>query len=137
MEPDRNEFEVVAELESMRPRPRPAFATELDARVASGFAESGGDPWQDRLRTALDGLSWRRLGVPLGATALAAIVVATAVIAVSESGSGGEPGDLAQQEQRARPGAGSGGGVEYDSSPPVAGSGSDSAKVHEFSTNLP
>ncbi len=97
MEPDRSEIEIVAELESMRPRLRVAFAAELDARVAAGFADDAGPgPWQERIRRTLGDLSWRRLGAPLGATALAAIVVATAVISISDSGSGGGDGRLAR-----------------------------------------
>jgi hypothetical protein len=80
--------EIVAELEAMRPRPRPDFAAELDACVAAGFSDSTRQDasWFDRLGERLSGLSWRRVAVPVGAAALIAIAVATAVISISESG---------------------------------------------------
>jgi hypothetical protein len=89
MEPDRSDFfEMATELESIRPRPRPAFAAALDAQAAEGFPEKRGRrSRRKRAARALGGLSWRRLGPPIGATALAAIVVATAAIVISESGS--------------------------------------------------
>jgi hypothetical protein len=67
----------------MRPVPRPAFAAELDERAAAGFPRrtpmrrvSG---WVDRVR----GVPPRRLLLPAGGVALAAVAVATA-FAVSE-----------------------------------------------------
>ena len=80
--------EIVAELEAMRPRPRPDFAAELDARVAAGFAIRGAPELLVRSARAngSSGLSWRRVAGPVGALALVAIVVATAVISISESG---------------------------------------------------
>ena len=58
--------EIVAELEAMRPRPRPDFAAELDARVAAGFSDSTrrAGSWFDRLGERLSDLSWRRRGGP-------------------------------------------------------------------------
>ena len=80
--------EIVAELEAMRPPPRPDFAAELDACVAAGFSNSTHHvgSWFDRLGERLSGLSWRRAAGPIGAVALIAIAVATAVISISESG---------------------------------------------------
>ena len=133
MEPDRNEFEIVAELESMRPRPRPAFAAELDARVAAGFADHGGGSWKERASRTLGGLSWRRLGAPLGATALAAIVVATAVISVSEPGSGG---GTQRFSERATDTPRSGGVPEQAHQTGEPGS-AEPPQVNEFSTSVP
>jgi hypothetical protein len=89
MESHRNEPRIVAELEAMRPRPRPAFTADLDERVAAGFGprEGSRETWADRLRRARPVTSsWRKLAMPAGAAALVAIAAATAVIAVSESG---------------------------------------------------
>jgi Domain of unknown function (DUF4349) len=88
MEPHRNDPGIVAELEAMRPRPRPAFVVELDERAAAGFrpGEGRGGGWAERLRALTAMPSWRRLAAPAGAAALVAIAAATAVISVSESG---------------------------------------------------
>lgn len=80
--------EIVAELEALRPRPRPDFAAELDARVAAGFSDSTrrDASWLDRLGERLSDISWRRVAGPAGALALVAIAAATAAISLSESG---------------------------------------------------
>src|SRR5262245_27573342 len=123
MDPRNENLEITAELEAIRPRPRPAFAAELDARVAARFqpAEGGAGSWRDRLEQALGNLTWRRLAVPAGAAALVAIAAATAVISISESGSGngrelrsGGSEMLSDQATTTRP-----------------------QRLHEFSTSLP
>ena len=88
MESHRNEPGTVAELEAMRPRPRPAFIAELDERAAAGFRPREGTrgAGADRLQGLFAPLSWRRFAAPAGAAALVAIAAATAVISISESG---------------------------------------------------
>jgi len=88
MESHRNEPGIVAELEALRPRPRPSFVAELDERAATGFEPREGTlgAGSERFRGLFAALSWRRLAVPAGAAALVAIAVATAVISISESG---------------------------------------------------
>ena len=130
MEPDRDQFEIVAELEAMRPRPRPAFSAELDARVTAGFAGDAGGAasWHERVRHALGSLSPRSIAVPVGATALAAIVVATALIAISESGSGGGEERLAAKPAPVR---------AAKPAPGVPRHNDSGSQVHEFSAPVP
>ena len=83
MEPFEDD-RLVGALESLRPQPRPAFAAELDERAAAGFPRhSGGSAWRrfaDRLRA----IKPRRALIPAGATALAAVVAVTVVVAIGE-----------------------------------------------------
>lgn len=91
MEPFRNETELIAELRALRAVPRQAFAAELDERAAAGFPRRsglGGSPLAD-LAARLQALSPRRLLLSTGATALAALALATVIVAVEDSGHGG------------------------------------------------
>jgi hypothetical protein len=78
--------ELAAALEEMRATPAEEFAAELDLRAAAGFVGERGLPgaglWERFRSVPLT----RRL-VPAGATALAAVVVATAVVAMPDLGS--------------------------------------------------
>ncbi len=79
---------LVTALEALRPAPSPTFAAELDERAAAGFPRrSGKQPASPlrRLRAWGGAIRPRQLLVPAGTTALAAIVVATVVVAVQES----------------------------------------------------
>jgi Domain of unknown function (DUF4349) len=86
MEPFKDDTDLTAELRALRPKPRPAFAAELDERAAAGFPrrspQSASLPGRivERLRATKP----RRALIPAGATALAAIAAATVVVAVSE-----------------------------------------------------
>jgi hypothetical protein len=91
MEPLRND-QLIADLQALRPTPRPQFAAELDERAAAGF------PRRSRLfRKGVPALftamrnkrpaDLRRLLIPAGAVALLAIMVATALVATREGGS--------------------------------------------------
>jgi Domain of unknown function (DUF4349) len=81
---------LFAELRALRPTPRPEFTAELDERAAAGFprrtgASAAATPFAgltDRWRA----LSPRRRLVPVLTVALA-VLVATAVVAISQSGS--------------------------------------------------
>ncbi|HEY5052378.1 MAG TPA: hypothetical protein VII45_03115, partial [Solirubrobacterales bacterium] len=79
MEPRRDEIDLAAELRMLRPTPRQEFAAALDARATTGFSPTpkrGRIPigrFASRLRT----MPPRRLLVPAGGFAAAAIVVAT------------------------------------------------------------
>lgn len=87
MEPYRDD-ELSTALAALRPTPRPAFAAELDARVAAGFpresragrASLAGA--MDRLRA----LKPSQVLLPVGATALTALLVAVVVVGQSSSG---------------------------------------------------
>src|SRR5258705_10161184 len=82
--------DMAAALATLRPSPRPTFAAELDKRVAAGFPP----PAKTRrlsisaLAARLHGLSPQRLAFASGGTALAAIVIATVVVASVDSGTG-------------------------------------------------
>jgi hypothetical protein len=98
MEP-RREIDLATELRALRPAPRPAFATELDGRAAAGFPRRSRNPRAaigrvpnpfgapSRLWSRLQAVPRRGLLATGGATAVAMIAAATAVVVVSESGS--------------------------------------------------
>jgi hypothetical protein len=93
MERSRDHDKIAAALAEARPTPRDAFAEELDERVAAGF------PRRSRVsRSPLAGLADRiaarspmRLSFAATAVALAAIAVATTLIASSGSDPGSRP----------------------------------------------
>jgi Domain of unknown function (DUF4349) len=135
MEPYRDDPNLTAALRALRPAPRPEFAAELDARAASGFPPEGRFASRlARLTSRLRSTPPRRLLAPAGAFALSAIIVATAVVSVSE-----EQGDLPNVTTTQppavtdRPADGqSGGGITQYSAPtpstsPAAGRNSSSA----------
>jgi hypothetical protein len=90
---------LFAELRALRPTPRPEFTAELDERVAAGFprrtdSSAAAMPFAllaDRWRA----LSPRRRLVPALTVALAALAIATAVVAVSHSDTKSNPTDEA------------------------------------------
>ncbi len=114
-----------AELRALRPTPRPEFTAELDERAAAGFPrrpdDGGGKSWWERLRAWFAGLTPRRALVPGGAFALVAVVIATAVVAISNSGGGS--GDVAVTSPQSR----SGGGVESSEAGEEASAGIEAA----------
>jgi hypothetical protein len=90
---------LFAELRALRPTPTPEFAAELDERVAAGFPRRPAPSTTAWPFVALAdlwrGMSLRRRLMPAMAVALAALVVATAVIAISQSGTKSNPADEA------------------------------------------
>lgn len=86
METPRDD-QLAAELRELRPTPRPEFAAELDQRAAAGF------PRRSRWPRLHFSLSTKRVLIPAGGLAVAAIVVVSAVVGNNEtgteSGSGG------------------------------------------------
>ncbi len=106
MEPFRDDSDLTAELRALRPKPRPEFTGQLDERAAAGFprrsARSGASlgGFLARLRA----LPPRRLALSAGAVALAAVVVATVVVAVNEPRT--DPASLAQLSPREHAGGG-------------------------------
>jgi hypothetical protein len=87
MKPFRDETELAAALRELRPAPRPEFAAELDTRAAAGFPRDS--RWGSaiaRLRERLASTPPRRLLAPACAVALSVVVVATAVVATTDSG---------------------------------------------------
>jgi hypothetical protein len=81
MEPPRDD-QLIADLQALRPTPRPQFAAELDDRAAAGFPR--------RSRLPLNGLptvELRPLLMPAAGFAMLAIAVVTAVLTIGH-GSG-------------------------------------------------
>jgi len=82
MEPPRDD-QLIADLQGLRPTPRPQFAAELDERAAAGF------PRRRQAATAwnrfFDGMTLRRALVPGGGMAVAAAAVAVVLVVGSSS----------------------------------------------------
>jgi uncharacterized protein DUF4349 len=126
-----------AELTALRPTLDPAFAAELDRRVAAGFPRRSGEGASapERLRAWLRSLSPRRILVPAGAFAVLAIALATALVATREEGRdaslSNRLGVVAPSERPSRGGGAqdSGGapgweGVQFEAEVPAAGGAS-------------
>jgi hypothetical protein len=86
--------DLAATLRSLRPAPRPAFAAELDERAAAGFPRRSAPAAAPLagLFGRLRALPPRRILLPAGATALLAVVVTTAVVAMNDSNPTAGPG---------------------------------------------
>jgi len=96
MEPYRDD-ELGLALEALRPTPQPAFAAELDARVAAGFPRES-RAGRASLAGAIDrlrALKPSQVILPVGATALTAMAIAT--IVVSQNGGGDSAAPSAEQ----------------------------------------
>ncbi|HEX4670145.1 MAG TPA: DUF4349 domain-containing protein [Solirubrobacterales bacterium] len=120
MEPFRDDDDLIAELGALRPTPRPAFAAELDERVAAGFPRRSwltGTPLGPRF-ARLWSLPPRRLILSGGAATLAAIAVATVVVAVSEPEAGHYVATQSSQEAKPRGGEESS-GIQFDAPVPT------------------
>jgi hypothetical protein len=86
MESYRDDKDLAAALRALRPEPRQEFSAELDERAAAGFPRRSSpahSPLAD-LFARLREVPRRRLAFSAGATALAAVAIATVVVAVSE-----------------------------------------------------
>lgn len=83
MEPNRDD-QLIADLQALRPTPRPQFAAELDERAAAGFPRRWRLP---RLGVNLPSLPAKRLLIPAGGVAAVLIAVVTA-LGIVGSGSG-------------------------------------------------
>jgi hypothetical protein len=88
MERSRDYDDIAVALAEARPSPRPDFTAELDALVASGFqpTPNGRRNPLTALASRLRGLSPQRLLFSAGGTALAAIAIATVIVAGSDHG---------------------------------------------------
>jgi hypothetical protein len=108
MEPFKDDNDLIAELRAQRPQPRPQFTAELDERAAAGFPRrSPSTSPLSGLAAWVRALSPRRLAFTAGATALAGVAIATAVVAVGEPGSDSPPAYLiAQSDGASAPAAG-------------------------------
>jgi len=82
----RDDADFVEALVALRPTPRPAFAAELDQRAAAGFPRRAPEgSAAERLVAWVRALRPRQVLLPAGATALAAVVLATTVVALDNS----------------------------------------------------
>lgn len=130
MEPYRDD-ELVATLESLRPRPSEEFTALLDERAAAGFPRrerGGGSSWS-RLTARLRAFEPRRLVLPAGGVAIAAIAVATAVV-VSSNGGGGSSAEEATVSSAVSSGSAAsseGSGEEFRATAPEAAAAEESA----------
>jgi hypothetical protein len=113
-----SEYEDVAvALAEVRPIPRTDFAAELDELVAAGFPRKSRFGRLQAVVARFRELSPQRRLVASGATALAAIVIATVVI----SNTGSDPAPIALEQHATRQSSGAG-GVQYSEAlPQVAG----------------
>jgi hypothetical protein len=92
MEPHRDD-QLIADLQAVRPTPRPRFAAELDERAAAGFPRRSRWPLATAWNRLFAGLTLRRALIPAGGVAVAVIAVAAALIA-TDGGSSNQPRDL-------------------------------------------
>jgi hypothetical protein len=101
---DRSDDDTLfAELRELRPTPRPEFAADLDERAAAGFPR-GADTTASVFAPIADwwrGANPRRRLIPILGVACALVVVATAAVAISQTGNnrlnldtGGRPGNV-------------------------------------------
>ena len=124
MKTRRDDFDLGAELRALRPSPSAAFTDELDARLAAGFQRPNrqGANLLVRFGEALRAISPRRIALPAAGLALAAIVVATAVIAIDqpphEPSNAGRLANLGQNAGKSESGRLS--GLPYSDVPPTA-----------------
>ena len=86
--------QLIADLQALRPTPRPRFAAELDERAAAGFPRRPADRQLDRLRVWLHSLSPRRIFIPAAGAAVAVIALATVALVVGRGG-GSDEGQIA------------------------------------------
>lgn len=136
MEPFRDD-QLIETLCSLRPTPRPAFAAELDARVAAGFPRES-RAGRASLAGAVDrlrALKPSQVLLPAGTTALAAILIAAVVVSQNNGGSDSAVSSAEQDIQQAleresqtgflsgRSGAGSSSSEESASAAPKAADG--------------
>lgn len=130
MEMRRDDFDLAAELSALRPSPSPAFTDDLDARLVAGFKRPDRSKASlvVRIGEKLRATSPRRIVLPASGVALAAIVAATAVVAIDQPAqkisSAGRFGDFGQgavpDRSAARRASGNHSGVQYSAAPPTA-----------------
>jgi hypothetical protein len=105
--------QLAADLEALRPTPRPEFTAELDERAVAGFPRRSHWRWTpfERLRAVQP----RRLLIPAGGVAILAIAVTTAVVVSNE----GER--HIQPQAGSAPGFNAGGGTSQSAVPDAKG----------------
>lgn len=125
MERSKEYEDVAVALAEVRPTPRTDFAAELDELVAAGFPRKSRFGRLQTIAVQVRGLSPQRLLVASGATALAAIAIATVVI----SNTGSDPAPIALEQHATRQSSGAD-GVQYSEAlPQVAGRSVESSSA--------
>jgi hypothetical protein len=130
-----------AAIRAIRPEPSPAFAAELDQRLAAGFARR---PWRESPNPRARFVAWLRIGspwrllIPAGGVAVAAIAVATVLVATKHSGF--EPHDSMSMSDSRPLGVQS--GPVTTQSPAQGGNGKHSSEapggsVPQYATEIP
>jgi hypothetical protein len=119
MERSRDYEDLALALAEVRPAPRAEFAAELDELVAAGFPRKSRFGHLQTIAARARGVAPQRLLVASGATALAAIAIATVVI----SNTGSDPAPIALEPHSTRQ-ASEPGGVQYSEALPQAAGGS-------------
>jgi hypothetical protein len=120
MKPIRDDADLAATLQTLRPTPGPAFTAELDERAAAGFprrAPEHSSPLA-RVLASLRPTQHRRLILPAAGVALATVAIATAVIL--SRGEDSKPGVISSAS-----------GVE------VGGPGHSRSHLRQFSAPVP
>ncbi len=84
-------------LRELRPTPRPVFAAELDARAAAGFPRRRGTSPLARLIAVVRAIPPRRALLPVAGVGVAAVLLATAVLATFEGSKSGAGSPAAQR----------------------------------------
>ena len=106
MEPLRDD-QLIADLQALRPTPRPQFAAELDERTAAGFPR--------RSRLQLPSPPAMRLLIPAGGVAAILLAIAVALSAGDGSGSSAPSQHLSEVPDHAVPGPGGASHAKPDS----------------------
>ena len=83
--------ELATDLRGTRPAPSQQFAAELDSAAAAGFSGGGRKGRFGGLAARLGAMRPRRALLGAGATAFAAVVIATAVVSIGGSGTDRRP----------------------------------------------
>jgi len=123
MEPLRDD-QLIADLQALRPTPRPQFAAELDERAAAGFPRRSrllpkGAPALFTAMRDKGPADLRRLLLPAGAFAVMAIAVVVAVNALDQPTS--RPGPATSQTKTVSPPGGTLGLIEKHGAEEAAG----------------
>lgn len=103
MQPNRDD-QLIADLQALRPTPRPRFAAELDERAAAGFPRRAAPtgPWEE-LRAWLDSLSPRQVLIPAAGLAAMVIAVATAALVLGQGQGGSSENQIAVSRPAPQP----------------------------------
>ena len=132
MESSRDDL-LIATLSALRPAPSPAFAARLDERAAAGFPRRGDSPLA-RVVARLREMPPRRVLLPACGVALAAIAIATTVVATNEPGTDSSQVAIATFD---RQGPAGGRNESFTPPPQVKPERSGGGEIPEYETEVP